>query len=323
MKKLLVFMVTLVLVLTAATGASAEQPKRVMFINGIRALEFFVNIEAAMLKEAEQYGWDVTCVDAQGVPANAADYISQAVAAQYDAVVVGSDETIIPAVEEAVDKGVVVINYDAWCGSEKVTARVSSDNVAMGRQVGDYAVELLKEKYDGEVKGNVIYMNFSISSMLDRCAGFVSAFEGYENVNLIEVIPKDQFIDESYITMENTLTAMPDGTVDVIFGSNSGVTLGALAAAETAGRKDMVIMGIDDEEGQLNALKDPNSVYVATLAQDPIAIGRICTETLAKIFAGEEVNQVVSVKANLVTKSNVEEYIANDTAAKAEIEAYK
>ena len=34
-------------------------------------------------------------------------------------------------------------------------------------------------------------------------------------------------------------------------------------------------------------------------------------------------NQVVSVKANLVTKSNVEEYIANDTAVKAEIEAYK
>lgn len=323
MKKLVSLILVISLVLVFGCSTLAEDPKRVMFINGIRSLDFFVNIEAAMLKEAENYGWEVTCVDAQGQPMLAADYISQGVAAQYDAIMVGSDETIIPAVEEAVTAGIIVINYDAWCGSEMVTARVSSDNVAMGRQMGDYAVELLKEKYDGEVRGTVIYLNFSISSMLDRCEGFLAAFDGYEDVELIEVIPKDQFIDESYITMENTLTAMPEGTIDIVFGSNSGVALGALAAAETANRTDFVIMGIDDEEGQISALQDPDSVYVATLAQDPIAIGRICAETLAKLFGGEEVSTLVSVDARLLTKENVEEFIANDAIAKAEIEAYK
>ena len=323
MKRLVSLVLVVIFILAIGTCAMAEEPKRVMFINAIRSLDFFVNIEAAVLKEAETYGWEVTCVDSQGQNTMTADYISQAVAAQYDAIMVGGDETIIPAVEEAAEAGIVVVNYDAWCGSDKVTARVSSDNVAMGRQMGDYAVELLKEKYNGEVKGTVIYMNFSSSSMLDRCAGFVSAFEGYEDVELIEVIPKDQFLDESYITMENTLTAMPEGTIDVIYGSNSGAALGALAAAETANRTDFVIIGIDDEAGQISALQNQDSVYAATLAQDPIAIGRISAETLAKIFAGEDVNEIVSVDARLVTKSNVEEFVANEAIAKAEIEAYK
>ena len=323
MKRLVSLVLVVIFILAIGTCAMAEEPKRVMFINGIRSLDFFVNIEAAFLKEAETYGWEVTCVDCQGQNTMTADYISQGVAAQYDAIMASGDETIIPAVEEAVEAGIVVVNYDAWCGSDKVTARVSSDNVAMGRQMGDYAVELLKEKYNGEVKGTVIYMNFSISSMLDRCAGFVSAFEGYEDVELIEVIPKDQFLDESYITIENTLTAMPEGTIDVIYGSNSGTALGALAAAETANRTDFVIVGIDDEAGQISALQNQDSVYVATLAQDPIAIGRISAETLAKIFASEDVNEIVSVDARLVTKSNVEEFVANEAIAKAEIEAYK
>ena len=213
MKKLLALVLALLLVAALATGALAEETKKIMFVNPIRSLDYFVNIEASVLKEAADRGYSVTCVDANGDQMTAADYVSQAVVSDFDAVMICGDETLITAANEAADAGIAVINFDAWIGGGKLDARVSSDNEAMGRQMGEYAVEMLKEKYDGEVKGNVIYLNFSISSMLDRCAGFVSAFEGYPDVKLIEVIPKDQFIDESYITMENTLESLQQNKI--------------------------------------------------------------------------------------------------------------
>lgn len=323
MKKFVSLILALVLVLSMATCAFAEDAKKVMFINPIRALDYFVNIEAMVLKECAERGYEVNCVDSNADYSVAADYVSQAIASKYDAIMFCGDESLIPSANEAAEAGIPIVNFDSWIGGGELATRISSDNVAMGRQMGEYAVELLKERYDGEVKGTVLYMNFSISSMLDRCEGFVSAFEGYDDVTLVEVITKDQFIDEAYITMENTLTAMPAGTIDIIFGSNSGVALGALSAAETAERSDFCVIGIDDEEGQISALRDVDSTYTATLAQDPVSIGRICVESLEKIFAGEPVEEIVSVDARLVTKDNVEEFLANEEVTKTELEAHK
>lgn len=301
---------------------NVEKTKKVYFINAIRALDYFVNIEASVKKECEDRGYEVTCVDCNADYNKASEYVSQAILEKYDAIMICGDGSLIPAALEAKEAGIPVVNYDAYIGGGDVAARVSSDNIKMGKMAGEYAIELLKEKYDGEVKGNVVYINFSISSMQERCEGFKAAFENYPDVILEEQIPKDQFVDACSVLMENVLTANPAGTIDVIYGSNSGAALGALAAAETANRKEVQVIGIDDEEGQINALKESDVPYYMTVSQDPIAIGRISIEAIEKIFAGEEVGNV-TVDARIVTKDNVEEFIANEQKSKNEIAPYK
>lgn len=71
---------------------------------------------------------------------------------------------------------------------------------------------------------------------------------------------------------DNLLIANPEGTLDIIYGSNAGVHLEHLLLISSAGREDIALVGIDNEEGQLNALKD-GRYYKATVAQDSYSIG--------------------------------------------------
>lgn len=308
---------------TGTDAADSGESKKIFFVNPIKALDFFVYIEAMVKKTAEEYGYTVDAVDANNDYAKASDLISQALVQGYDMIMLCGDKSLIPAADEAGAAGVPVINFDAYIGGGDIAARVASDNYGMGQMAGEYALELLKEKNGGEAKGKIISINFpQIETMKDRCQGFTDVFADYADIEIEEVVPKDQFIDECQKLMDNVLTANPEGTVDLIYGSNSGAALGGLAAVEAANRKEVYVVGIDDEEGQLNALKDADSPYMATVAQDPVEIGKLCIEAASKIFNGEEVG-TVAVKSNLVTKDNVDEFVANEDGKKKALDAYK
>ena len=146
--------------------------------------------------------------------------------------------------------------------------------------------------------------------------------EEYPDVTLIEEVPNAEDVEVCQKLMDNVLIAAPEGNIDMIFASNSSSALGTIAAVESAARKDVIVIGIDDEEGQLNELKKADSCYYATVAQDPIAIGKYCVEAAVKVMNGEEVEDI-AVPAKLLTKENIEEYIAENESAKAELDAYK
>lgn len=304
------------------TESGGDDKQKIMFINVMRSLEYFQNIEAMVKKTAEEKGYEVKSLDVNCDYELTAEYITQATQQGYDAVMICGDESLIASAEEAMDEGLAVVNYDAWIGSEDLSARIASDNYAMGTQMGEYAAELLKEK-NGEVKGTVLYMNYTYSTVADRASGFVDTLAKYPDVTLVEVIPTNpDNIDECATSAENTLTAYQAGAIDIFFGPNSGTALGILSAAESAKRDDIMVLGIDDEEGQISALKDENSCYYATVAQDPFAIGKSCIDCLEDIFAGKK-GLNIAVESVLVTKENVAEYTANREETLKELEDWK
>ena len=326
MKKVLIILVTVLLVLTSVISSFAQDDtnaeKKIMFINVMRSLEFFQNIEAMVKKTSSEMGYSVDTLDVNVDYELTAEYIAQAITQRYDAIMICGDESLISSAEEAMAAGVAVINYDAWIGTDNISARVASDNYAMGLQMGEYAVELLKQK-NGEAKGTVLYMNYTYSTLADRAMGFVKAFEAYPDITLKEIIPTNpDDIDASANSAENTLTANPEGSVDIFFGPNTGTSLGILSAAESANRKDIIVLGVDDEEGQINALLEEDGIYNATIAQDPFAIGKACVDSLASIFDGET-GLIIAADSVLVTRDNVAEYIANRELTLEELSDWK
>lgn len=83
----------------------------------------------------------------------------------------------------------------------------------------------------------------------------------------------------------------------------------------------MALIGIDNEEGQLNALKD-GRYYKATIAQDSYSIGEEAMKAAMKAMDGEKTGDVV-VPGVLVTADNVEQYLKDDTSKKEELSSYK
>lgn len=305
------------------TTKKEEGEKRIAFISPANQFDFFVYIGAEIKKIGEEKGVQVDMFDAALDVNKEADLMSQAVLQKYDAIIVGpvDTEALVPSIKEANEAGIPVINYDSFVEGADVYARVGSGNKEMGALAGEYAAEMLKEK-NGEVKGNVIVLSYpALETMNQRNAGFIEVMKEYPDVVIKEETVEECTAEGGQKLTDNLLIANPEGSLDIIYGSNAGVALGALASVSSADRKDVALVGIDNEEGQLNALKD-GSFYKATIAQDSYSIGEKAMEAALAAIEGEKTGDVV-VPGILVTAENVEEYLAGDQAKKDELESYK
>ena len=278
--------------MNSAVVHAEESAKKVAYISAANQFDFFVYIGAEIKKVGEENGVQVDMFDAA-----------------------------LDVIKEANDAGIPVINYDSFIEGAEVYARVGSGNKDMGKTAGEYAADMLKEKY-GEVKGNVIVLSYpALETMNQRNEGFIEALKEYPDVTIKEETVEECTAEGGQKLTDNLLIANPEGTLDIIYGSNAGVALGALASVSSAGREDIALVGIDNEEGQLNALKD-GRYYKATVAQDSYSIGEEAMNAALSAIEGKKTGDVV-VPGILVTADNVEEYLTDDQAKKDELEEYK
>ena len=309
--------------MNTAVVHAEESAKKVAYISAANQFDFFVYIGAEIKKVGEENGVQVDMFDAALDVSKEADLMSQAILQKYDAIIVGPVDTqaLIPSIKEANEAGIPVINYDSFIEGAEVYARVGSGNKDMGKTAGEYAADMLKEKY-GSVKGNVIVLSYpSLETMNQRNEGFIEALKEYPDVTIKEETVEECTAEGGQKLTDNLLIANPEGTLDIIYGSNAGVALGALASVSSAGREDIALVGIDNEEGQLNALKD-GRYYKATVAQDSYSIGEEAMNAALSAIDGKKTGDVV-VPGILVTADNVEEYLTDDQAKKDELEEYK
>lgn len=309
--------------MNTAVVHAEESAKKVAYISAANQFDFFVYIGAEIKKVGEENGVQVDMFDAALDVSKEADLMSQAILQKYDAIIVGPVDTqaLIPSIKEANDAGIPVINYDSFIEGAEVYARVGSGNKDMGKTADEYAADMLKEKY-GEVKGNVIVLSYpALETMNQRNEGFIEALKEYPDVTIKEETVEECTAEGGQKLTDNLLIANPEGTLDIIYGSNAGVALGALASVSSAGREDIALVGIDNEEGQLNALKD-GRYYKATVAQDSYSIGEEAMNAALSAIDGKKTGDVV-VPGILVTADNVEEYLTDDQAKKDELEEYK
>ena len=309
--------------MNTAVVHAEESAKKVAYISAANQFDFFVYIGAEIKKVGEENGVQVDMFDAALDVSKEADLMSQAILQKYDAIIVGPVDTqaLIPSIKEANDAGIPVINYDSFIEGAEVYARVGSGNKEMGKTAGEYAADMLKEKY-GEVNGNVIVLSYpALETMNQRNEGFIEALKEYPDVTIKEETVEECTAEGGQKLTDNLLIANPEGTLDIIYGSNAGVALGALASVSSAGREDIALVGIDNEEGQLNALKD-GRYYKATVAQDSYSIGEEAMNAALSAIEGKKTGDVV-VPGILVTADNVEDYLTDDQAKKDELEEYK
>lgn len=296
--------------------------KRVAFISAANQFDFFVYIGAKVKQIGEQNGIAVDCFDAALDVSKEADLMTQAILQKYDAIIMGPVDTnaLLPSVQEANDAGIPVINYDSFMDADTY-ARVGSSNYEMGKNAGEWAVSYLKET-KGSVSGKIIVLAYpALETMNQRIAGFVDVLKEYTDVEIQEEIVPTCDAEGGQQLVENLLIANQEGTVDMIYGSNAGVVLGASAAVEAASRTDVAIVGIDNEQGELDAISS-GTAFKATVAQDPIKIGEEAMLAAIEAIKGNKSGDIV-VPGILVTADNITEYVAIDAAQKAELEQYK
>jgi ribose transport system substrate-binding protein len=109
-------------------------------------------------------------------------------------------------------------------------------------------------------------------------------------------------------TMENILQGNPD--IDLVWGVNDGMALGALKAITDAGLQDKIkVLGYNGDEEAVESVSK-GQMY-STILQQPAEIGRMVITIAEMIRTGkkDDVESVIAIPIVKVTKENAAQYL--------------
>ncbi|MFE9025534.1 sugar ABC transporter substrate-binding protein [Streptomyces iakyrus] len=218
-------------------------------------------------------------------------------------------KAIVPALEKAKAKGVLVIALDTPTEPESaVDALFATDNLKAGELIGEYAKAAMKGK---TAKIAALDLAPGVSVGIQRHDGFLKGFGATDkDVACAQDTGGDQ--SKGQTAMENCLQKEPG--INVVYTINEPAALGAYTALKAKGReKDVLIVSVDGGCTGTRAVKDGK--IAATSQQYPLkmaAEGVKAVVTYAK--DGKKASGYTDTGVTLITDKAQDGVAAKDTA---------
>ena len=257
---------------------------------------FFVTLKDGAEAAASAAGITLVVVDSQDDPATEATNIEDLIQQGVDAILVNPTDAdaISPSIEKANAAGIPVFTIDRGASGGEVISHIASDNVAGGAM----AAQFLCEAVGGE--GNVVELEgiAGTSAARDRGQGFNDYMASdCAGVTIVAKQTANFNRAEGLTVFENILQA--EAEINGVFAHNDEMILGALEAAQAAGREGIVFVGFDAVDDAVAAVEA--GTLAATVAQQPSEMGRLGVEKALGFLSGESVDAYVPVDLALVT----------------------
>ena len=306
MKKLVLFVLAMIMVLTAASVAAAADGVKV----GIAAPDVTHGWVAGVAYYAEKYCKDNNLEYKMTVSSDAAE-----MAANLEDLVVWGANVIVSwpqwagmetAIQEVIDQGIPVVNFDVDVDCEGIY-KVTGDNYDMGYQSAKYITDIVG---DGAVIA-VLDVPSSGSVCQLRKQGFYDYLKeiGYDQSNIFES-------QEDAFTRDDGLKDMADllekyEKIDAVFSMDDETSIGAIQAITEAGRKDIkAITGGGGMQEYFRMIADPeykdlgpaSALYSPSMVTDAI-------KTAIVLLEGGEAEPVVVIPTTIVSAENVDEWL--------------
>ncbi|EQB99836.1 ribose ABC transporter substrate-binding protein RbsB [Photorhabdus temperata] len=293
MKKLVTILSAVALGATISVNALAKDT--IALVISTLNNPFFVAMKESAQKEADKLGYSLIVLDSQDNPA-------KELANVQDLTVRGTKLMLInPTDSDAVGNAIIIANsakipvitLDRIANKGTVVSHIASDNRLGGKIAGDFIAEKLGNE------ANIIQLEgiTGTSAARERGDGFNKAAQEHK-FNVLASQPADFDRTKGLNVMQNLLTAHP--VIQAVFAQNDEMALGALRALQTAGKRDVLVVGFDGTEEGIKAVQ--GGKLGATIAQRPDQIGIVGIQTADKVLKGEKVDAVIPVELELVIK---------------------
>ncbi len=261
---------------------------------------FYQNLKQGLQQGADSLGVDLHVVAGEWDLARQTSQVQNFVTQGMDAIVIApvNSSGIVSAIEDANHAHIPVFTADISADGGQVAAHVASDNIQGGRLLGEYVATRLKGG------GNVAILDQpTVASVRDRVTGFVDALAKYPNIRIVARPAVERGLrDVAKQKMDNLLTT--DQHIDAVFGTNDDCALGALAAIQAAGTKNVFVVGYDATPEARTEIAS-GTALVADAVQDPVTIGRRTIETVVKVLKGQSVPAIIPVPVGIVTRDSL------------------
>jgi len=270
---------------------------------------FFVSVHAGVRAAERDFGVKVLW----NGPEQETDYarqieIADAMTAMHvDALAISATDrnALVAPVERAIAAGIPVTVFDSGIAADGFTSFVGTDNYDGGRT----AARTLASLIHGAGSIAMIMQKPGGQSTVERERGFTDTLKSeFPRIHIVA----SQFgmgdPARSRAAAEDILTAHP--RLDGMFTSAEASTIGAiqaLTARQLAGKIKLV--GFDFSDSHRDAIA--RGIMDATVVQDPFRIGYEAVRTLAMKLQGQTPPKQIDLKARVVDKSNLQDYLAS------------
>ncbi|WP_369232390.1 sugar ABC transporter substrate-binding protein [Streptomyces sp. R21] len=297
------------------TAGSGSGSIKVGLITKTDTNPFFVKMKEGAQKAAKEDGAQLMTAAGKfdGDNAGQVTAIENMVAAGVKGILItpSDSKAIVPAVQKARAKGVLVIALDTPTEPQSaVDALFATDNLKAGQLIGEYAKAVMKGK---TAKIATLDLAPGVSVGVLRHNGFLKGF-GVTAKDPSVVCSQDTGGDQAkgQTAMENCLQKEPG--INVVYTINEPAALGAYTALKAKGReKDVLIVSVDGGCTGTQAVKDGK--IAATSQQYPLkmaAEGVKAVVTYAK--DGKKASGYTDTGVTLITDKAQTGVTSKDTA---------
>lgn len=275
----------------------------------------FQAYEAGAQKQAKALGIDLRIYEGRQDAAQQRDQILQAINLRVAAIIVnhGLPESLKDVVQQALDKGIKVIAFDVDLANPKVPQIEQSDHDLASLLLA----QAVKENGAAFSAGYVYVAGFA---PLDRRDAVWQAFKR-EHPQVQEKAHWGSVDNPIAQSVANQAAAAyrahPD--IRVVIAPYDEFARGAnLAANEANLAGKLRIYSADVSTADIEAIRAPNSAWVATAATNPAVVGAVSVRAAALDVAGQPLDHHIVVKPTLVTRDDL---VKNDIRTIADLGA--
>lgn len=213
---------------------------------------------------------------------------------------------------KAMEAGIPVIMLERDIAQPHYTSYVRIDNRAIGRLAGEFIVEQLRKKY-GEPRGNVVILRglLGVEAQINRDAGAREVLTKYPGIKVVADPVADWLQSRAKDRMTEVLRVQPK--IDVVYGHNDPMAIGAHLAARELGReKEMIFVGVDGLGGPAGGIAKVRDGVLAATFVYPLGVNE-AVDAARKIIAGEPVPKTIDLNSTMVTRENADQLYASAT----------
>lgn len=199
--------------------------------------------------------------------------------------------------EQAKEEGIPITFIDSYTEEDVQNLTVATDNLAVGKKLGEYAGRLLKDDAKIAVVGHVQ----GVSTAVEREQGFREGL-GEKEKNIVDVVFCDSIFEKAYeLTME-LMEEYPD--LEMIAGLNEYSSVGAARAVKAANAQDRIkVVGVDSSQEAVELMEQ--GIFQGFVVQKAFKMGYMGVRETVRMLRGEKVEKNIDSGSELVTPENM------------------
>ncbi|MDX1667737.1 MAG: substrate-binding domain-containing protein [Saprospiraceae bacterium] len=208
---------------------------------------------------------------------------------------------------KAMEAGIPTICLERNITEPHYTTYIRIDNFAIGQKAGEFIVDTLTAKY-GEPSGKIVELRglLGVAAEENRYNGAHSVFDRYPDVQVVQDAVADWLQSNARERMTEILRTQP--VIDVVYGHNDPMAMGAYLAARDLGREEeMVFVGIDGLGGPAGGIRKVMDGILDVTFRYPLGVDKAVDVGLKILRDSSFVpEKTYTIESAIVTPQNAE-----------------